>query len=101
MTPECQRCSVCAARYFPSRHRCHHCGSTEFVAEPMQLGEVRAFTRVHRAPQGWSHVFLVEVAVQDGLRVLAVADFQPQPGATVALARDAAGAIFAQAQSCL
>ena len=93
MTPTGQRCTGCGALYFPARYRCHRCGSMAFEPWPLHEGRVTAVTRVHRAPQEWPHVHLVELAV-DELRLLAVAESAPAIGATVALRQDEAGAIF-------
>jgi hypothetical protein len=64
-----------------------------FEGRPMPEGRVTGVTRVHRAPQHWPHVHLVEVAV-DELRILAVAERAPAIGATVTLRQDETGAIF-------
>ena len=93
MTPACQRCTGCSALYFPARFRCHRCGSMSFELQPLHEGRVTGVSRVHRAPEDWPHVHLVELAV-DGLRLMAVAENAPAIGATVALWQDGTGAIF-------
>ena len=98
MTPASAQCSGCGKNHFPPRYRCHRCGSFAFSARPLPTGAVSAVTRVHRAPEGWRHVYLVEVEAE-GVRIIAGSDFAPPLAATVALRQEPQGGIFIDSQA--
>ena len=78
------RCTRCSSLYFPARLRCHACGSFEFKSTPIDRGQVKAVTRVHRIPENCQFEYLVQVEVEKSAQVIAAAFFSPSIGTSVA-----------------
>ncbi|MEP6720055.1 MAG: zinc ribbon domain-containing protein [Variovorax sp.] len=94
MTLEIFTCRTCAASYFPRRMRCPACGGWDFDPQSVQTARVVAVTTANRIPPGCVFEFLVELATDSDVPVIAAASAMPTIGARVPVARDETGAVF-------